>query len=374
MKGKGVGSSRPAPRPQAPPPARPLTFTQRLDNVLGSGNLEDILQVIISANDQELINERNHRYRYHKNVLVSYIDTELRKRGFESLPVLGQELPRAAVSMPFAPSEIDNENDDENLIEAEEVKEGSGLGKKNAWIEHCKKYQQKHNCSWKEAMIRAKATYKKGAGSPNLDPSKVYKNPNVVYNMGGNIKFPNGLTKEQMEAYKAKGQYVSNGRWMQLQNGKYTWWPSKTGSGSQMSSFMQTYNPVESILNFITYITEETNHIIRQQDLEHYSDEELYNLYENLLNSQLPNIVSSEVDWDHVFDIVENMLLERGVLETEEESIENMLLDSGVIDPTSVTQMNENISRSTRTGGFIVDPKTGRMYHDNDPKAQKWKK
>ena len=239
----------------------------------------------------------------------------------------------------------------EEIQQAEEVeKSGRGI-KKNAWIEHCKKYQKKHNCSWKEAMIGAKATYKKG----------------------GNIKFPNGLTKEQMEAYKAKGQYVSNGRWMQLQNGKYTWWTSKTGSGSQMSSFTQTYNPVESILNFITYITEETNHIIRQQDLEHYSDEELYNLYENLLNGQLPNIVSSEVDWDHVFDIVENMLLERGVLETEE-SIENMLLDSGVIDPTSVAQMNENISRSTRTGGFIVDPKTGRMYHDNDPKAQKWKK
>jgi hypothetical protein len=52
----------------------------------------------------------------------------------------------------------------EEIQQAEEVeKSGRGI-KKNAWIEHCKKYQQKHNCSWKEAMIGAKATYKKGNG------------------------------------------------------------------------------------------------------------------------------------------------------------------------------------------------------------------
>ena len=31
----------------------------------------------------------------------------------------------------------------------------------NEWIEHCKKYQDKHSCSWKEALSKAKSTYKK---------------------------------------------------------------------------------------------------------------------------------------------------------------------------------------------------------------------
>jgi len=31
----------------------------------------------------------------------------------------------------------------------------------SAWIEHVKLYQRKHNCSYKEAMKRSSATYKK---------------------------------------------------------------------------------------------------------------------------------------------------------------------------------------------------------------------
>lgn len=32
----------------------------------------------------------------------------------------------------------------------------------NNWIEHCKDYQSKHNCSWKEALTKAKKSYKGG--------------------------------------------------------------------------------------------------------------------------------------------------------------------------------------------------------------------
>jgi len=31
----------------------------------------------------------------------------------------------------------------------------------NEWIDYCKKYQDKHNCSWKEALSKASKTYKK---------------------------------------------------------------------------------------------------------------------------------------------------------------------------------------------------------------------
>jgi len=34
----------------------------------------------------------------------------------------------------------------------------------NAWIKHCKKYQKKHNCSYKEAMKKSKKTYKPQSG------------------------------------------------------------------------------------------------------------------------------------------------------------------------------------------------------------------
>ena len=39
----------------------------------------------------------------------------------------------------------------------------------NAWIEHVKAYQAKYGCSYKEAMSKAKDTYKviKGSGGKN---------------------------------------------------------------------------------------------------------------------------------------------------------------------------------------------------------------
>ena len=50
--------------------------------------------------------------------------------------------------------------------EEEETFEGNGapLKNKNArtWIEHIKNYREKHKCSYKEAMVGAKSTYKKG--------------------------------------------------------------------------------------------------------------------------------------------------------------------------------------------------------------------
>ena len=34
----------------------------------------------------------------------------------------------------------------------------------NPWISHVKAYQAKHKCSYKEALQKSKATYKKGSG------------------------------------------------------------------------------------------------------------------------------------------------------------------------------------------------------------------
>ena len=34
----------------------------------------------------------------------------------------------------------------------------------NEWIEHCKAYAKANNCSYKEAMSKAKPSYKKGSG------------------------------------------------------------------------------------------------------------------------------------------------------------------------------------------------------------------
>lgn len=34
----------------------------------------------------------------------------------------------------------------------------------NSWISHVKAYQAKHGCSYKEALQKSKATYKKGSG------------------------------------------------------------------------------------------------------------------------------------------------------------------------------------------------------------------
>jgi len=43
-----------------------------------------------------------------------------------------------------------------------EVKKQTGLGKprKSAWIDRVKKYASTHNVTYKEAMIKAKASYK----------------------------------------------------------------------------------------------------------------------------------------------------------------------------------------------------------------------
>jgi hypothetical protein len=35
----------------------------------------------------------------------------------------------------------------------------------NPWLKHVKTYQAKHNCSYKDALKGAKATYKKGRGA-----------------------------------------------------------------------------------------------------------------------------------------------------------------------------------------------------------------
>jgi hypothetical protein len=38
---------------------------------------------------------------------------------------------------------------------------GSGKGSKSSWVSHVKAYQNKHKCTYKQALTRAKSTYKK---------------------------------------------------------------------------------------------------------------------------------------------------------------------------------------------------------------------
>ncbi len=47
----------------------------------------------------------------------------------------------------------------------------------NGWIQHCKEYAKKHKCSYKDAMKRAKSTYKKGSGVADvlLDPERLQR-------------------------------------------------------------------------------------------------------------------------------------------------------------------------------------------------------
>jgi hypothetical protein len=45
----------------------------------------------------------------------------------------------------------------------------------NPWIEHVKKCQVKHNCSYKEAMIKAKKTYKSKKTNPKKQNQKLNK-------------------------------------------------------------------------------------------------------------------------------------------------------------------------------------------------------
>ena len=36
------------------------------------------------------------------------------------------------------------------------------------WIKHVQKYSKEHNCSYKDAMSRAKASYKKQSGGKSM--------------------------------------------------------------------------------------------------------------------------------------------------------------------------------------------------------------
>jgi len=38
----------------------------------------------------------------------------------------------------------------------------------NPWINHVKQYQDKHKCSYKEALSKSKSTYKKGQSGGNI--------------------------------------------------------------------------------------------------------------------------------------------------------------------------------------------------------------
>ncbi len=40
----------------------------------------------------------------------------------------------------------------------------------NTWMQHCKNFQKQHNCSWKDALKGAKATYQKG-GARKVAPT-----------------------------------------------------------------------------------------------------------------------------------------------------------------------------------------------------------
>ena len=42
----------------------------------------------------------------------------------------------------------------------------------NPWIQHCKKYATDNNCSYTDALKRAKATYKKHSGAGNVFGTK----------------------------------------------------------------------------------------------------------------------------------------------------------------------------------------------------------
>ena len=53
-----------------------------------------------------------------------------------------------------------------------EVKKG------NPWLKHVKAYQAKHNCSYKDALKGAKATYKKGRGVfEDITKSRITEEP-----------------------------------------------------------------------------------------------------------------------------------------------------------------------------------------------------
>lgn len=48
----------------------------------------------------------------------------------------------------------------------------------SAWIQHCKSYQKRHGCSYKDALKGAKATYQRGEGK-KITPIAVSEAPEV---------------------------------------------------------------------------------------------------------------------------------------------------------------------------------------------------
>lgn len=52
----------------------------------------------------------------------------------------------------------------------------------NPWIEHVKRFQAQHGCTYRDALKGASASYQKGSGL--MRPS----NPNQMYTQGGNLK------------------------------------------------------------------------------------------------------------------------------------------------------------------------------------------
>ena len=55
----------------------------------------------------------------------------------------------------------------------------------NKWVTHCKKYSSEHNCSYKEAMTRGRASYKGQSGDGFKDDilnagHRFIKNHNLV--------------------------------------------------------------------------------------------------------------------------------------------------------------------------------------------------
>jgi hypothetical protein len=63
----------------------------------------------------------------------------------------------------------------------------------NEWIMHVKAFQAKHNCSYKDALKGASASYRKGSGLMKK-PSK--SEQNQMYTTGGNLK---KTTKAQLK-------------------------------------------------------------------------------------------------------------------------------------------------------------------------------
>ena len=67
----------------------------------------------------------------------------------------------------------------------------------NAWISHVKAYQAKHGCSYKEALQRSKATYKKGSGILDILGKTTMTEKPVMRAWGDHLKIRN----ERMSGY-----------------------------------------------------------------------------------------------------------------------------------------------------------------------------